>query len=47
LAKLAKVADPDVPLEAHDDRAVDGGHHGDLKGVEETSTSNINFNQIF
>ncbi len=26
------MADPDVPLEAHEDGAVDGGHHGHLDG---------------
>lgn len=26
ITKLAEVADPDVALEAEDDRAVDGGH---------------------
>ena len=30
LAQLAQVADPDVPLEAHDDRGVDGRHQRDL-----------------
>ena len=29
------MADPDVALEAHEDRAVDGGHHGDLDEGEE------------
>ena len=29
------MADPDVALEAHEDRAVDGGHHGDLYEGEE------------
>jgi hypothetical protein len=36
LAKLAEVADPDVPLEAHDDRRIDGGHQCNLCSIPVT-----------
>ncbi len=39
LAKLAEVADPDVPLEAHDDRRIDGGHQCDLLPISLTFVS--------
>ena len=29
--ELAEMADPDVALEAHQDGAVDGAHHGNLQ----------------
>ncbi len=39
LAKLAEVADPDVPFEAHDDRRVDGGHQCNLCSISVTFVS--------
>jgi hypothetical protein len=36
------VADPHVPLEAHDDGAVDGDHHGNL-GVHYSQIRLINY----
>ena len=32
--ELAEVADPDVPLEAHQDGAVDRAHHGNLRRIQ-------------
>ena len=31
--ELAEVADPDVPLEAHQDGAEDRAHHGNLRSI--------------